>query len=153
MKKLYFLTILLLLTTANALAMDENQENYQTPRVVIANTGNPSSQHIAFARKISQRLEKVQNAIGNNNLETRFNTNINLNAAHNTFYLWLNLFNQGNDKEVSKEFVPQIRKLFVTFKETLDQDKSSENEDYPATHPHIFKLNLKIQKLVAKLSD
>jgi acyl-homoserine lactone acylase PvdQ len=138
---------MLLLTTVNVFAMNENTENYRTRAIVIQNGGDHSCEHDVFVDKITRRLHKAQEALKTDAVDTRFNININVTAAHYAFFHWLNLFEKSNNKHESKEFVPKIRKLFVEFKDVLDHQKVSGNYDYPATHRHTFALNLRIQKL------
>lgn len=149
--KRHFLITALLLNAALAFAMDENQENYQDSKPIVIKS--IEDQHLAFADKITEHLNKVEKALATNALETGFNVNVNFHAAYRTFYRWLNLFNQTADQDTAKEFLRHMRNRFVRFKGILDESKASANEDFPATHPHTFQLNLAIQKLVDKYSN
>lgn len=149
--KRHFLITALLLTAAHTFAMDENHlENYQDPKPIVIES--VQDQHATFAKKITKRLNSVEKALETDALETTYNTRINLASAYGSFYEWLALFDRSN-KEESKKFIRPLRKLFVHFKEILNNEEVSGTQDYPEPIRHTFALNLRIQKLADEYSN
>jgi hypothetical protein len=150
MKKLYLLIPALLLNAANIFAMNENRENYQDPKPIVIKS--VEQQHAAFAKQITKNLKAAQKALKTDTLEMASNVNLNLAAVYKSFKRWLNFFDASN-KEESKEFIRPMRKLFVEFKDTLDQERICGTADYPVPQHHAFRLNLRIQKLTDQYSN
>jgi hypothetical protein len=146
MKK-FILTTALLLNAAHLCAMDENQENYKTPKPILIKSVR--EQHAAFASKVAKHLDQTENALKTDALQTESNIKMNLASAYGNFSQWINLFD-GSNKEESGEFIRPLRKLFVEFKEILNHEKISGTADYPASIRYAFPLNLRIQKLADK---
>jgi|GEM_PF-4386953 hypothetical protein len=149
MKKLYLLTIALLITAGIAIAMDENQENYKSIPVATQNTENLSAEHTVLSKVITHNLTLVKNALKTDDVTTQHNIMVNHNAAFMNFHNWLDLFGQTKPAE-SQPFVPHIQTLFGSFKDLFNEPKVAAIKDYPIPKSNVDALSGYIEKLAEK---
>lgn len=148
MKKLYLLTIALLITAGTVFAMENHPENFRSIPVVIR---TPQTDHAALSKKITHNLTQVEEALTADDGNTQHNITVNHNAAFKNFHAWLDLFDRTNsteaDRTQSQEFILHIQTLFSCFNDLFNHPKVAAIKDYPITRHDVYSLSLHIQKL------